>query len=84
MLWLMCLTPWANTRLRPKGIRRLTCAHQPAVRALLWTVIAVVWMFMGSITWGFVIATLLNIANGSDPSVFECAPPPPPLPPSPP
>ena len=33
--------------------------------------IAVLWMLMSSIVWGFVIATLLNIANNSDPASFE-------------
>ena len=28
-------------------------------------------MFLGGIVWGFVIATLLNIANSSDPTYFE-------------
>ena len=28
-------------------------------------------MFLGGIVWGFVIATLLNVANASDASSFE-------------
>ena len=33
--------------------------------------LAVFWMLAGGIVWGFVIATLLNIANNSDPAQFE-------------
>lgn len=33
--------------------------------------VAVVLMLIGGITWGFVIATLLSIANNADPSAYE-------------